>query len=204
MKDKLNHRYEGDPKRMYDFMNEFDVHCPKCDDEAIITVPLYFKYAEAELKCKHCFFSEKAKSRERYRATSKARCKECREFLVINIEERKEIPAYVNIVCEHCRTVNKVQENWESYLMKYSEEGIIDPAFGLPLWYQENVKDEILWAFNKAHLKEIKNYVAAELRERTTDRFKMTMVEKLPNFIKSAKNREEVLKAIEKMESKKK
>ncbi len=202
MKETANHRYEGEAKRMYDFMNEFAVHCPKCNDEAKITVPQYFKYADAELKCNHCFFSEKAQSRVRYKATTKARCKECREFLVIEIEERKEIPSFVNVVCTHCRTMNKVQENWESYILKYNESGIIDPAFGLPLWYQEEVKDEILWAFNKSHLQEIKNYVTAVLRERTTDRFKMTMVEKLPNFIKSAKNRDEIIKAIEKMDSK--
>jgi hypothetical protein len=51
-------------------------------------------------------------------------------------------------------------------------------------------------------LLEIKAYVGSKLRERSTDRFKMTMVEKLPDFIKSAKNREEVLKAIGRMEKK--
>lgn len=202
MKETGNHRYEGEAKRVYDFMNEFAVHCPKCNDEAKITVPHFFKYTDAELKCKHCFFSEKASSRERFKATSKARCIECRELLIININERKEIPPFINVVCRHCNTLNKVKEHWESYILKYNENGIIDPAFGLPLWYQEEVKDEILWAFNKSHLLEIKNYVAAELRERITDRFKMTMVEKLPNFIKSAKNRNDVLKTIEKMEAK--
>lgn len=203
MKETARHRYEGEPKRLYDYMEEFAVHCPKCNDEAKITLPQFFKYTDAELKCKLCFFSEKASSRVRFKATSKARCNECREPLNININERKEIPSFINVVCGHCKTLNKVQENWESYILKYNESGIIDPAFGLPLWYQEEIKDEILWAFNKGHLQEIKNYVTADLRERSTDRFKMTMVEKLPQFIKSAKNREEVVKAIEKMEIKK-
>ena len=78
----------------------------------------------------------------------------------------------------------------------------IDPAFGLPLWYQDIVKGNIIWAFNMRHLTEIKNYVKSTLRERTTDKFKMTMVEKLPDFIKMAKNREEVLKALQGMVSK--
>ena len=59
-----------------------------------------------------------------------------------------------------------------------------------------------IWAYNLRHITEIKNYVRSTLRERTTDRFKMTMVEKLPDFIKLAKNREEVLKALERMETK--
>jgi hypothetical protein len=46
---------------------------------------------------------------------------------------------------------------------------------------------------------EIKHYVQATLRERTTDKFKMTMVERLPDFIKLAKNREEILKTLTQM-----
>ncbi|MBK6821830.1 MAG: hypothetical protein IPG87_02125 [Saprospiraceae bacterium] len=72
----------------------------------------------------------------------------------------------------------------------------------MPLWYSGSVKGELIWAYNQKHLLEIENYVRATLRERTTDRFKMTMVEKLPDFIKSAKNREEVLKTLEKMQNK--
>ena len=64
------------------------------------------------------------------------------------------------------------------------------------------MKGEIIWAYNQKHLLEIENYVRATLRERTTDRFKMTMVEKLPDFIKSAKNRDEVLKALDRMKNK--
>ena len=57
----------------------------------------------------------------------------------------------------------------------------------------------MLWANNIEHLIEIQNYVAATLRERTTNRFKMTMVERLPEFVKVAKNRKHILSALEKM-----
>jgi hypothetical protein len=115
------------------------------------------------------------------------------------IEGYKALPTYVNLTCNSCKTINQVRENWESYIAKYQESGIIDPAFGLPLWFQDTVKGDKIWAYNMRHLPEIKNYVHATLRERTTDRFKMTMVEKLPDFIKLAKNRKEVMKAIERM-----
>ncbi len=73
-----------------------------------------------------------------------------------------------------------------------------DPVFGLPLWFQGNVKGDTLWASNQEHLLEIRSYVTARLGERQTMRI-TTMVEKLPQFIKAAKNREAVLKAIERM-----
>ena len=196
-------RYKGDPLRLYDLMDSFSVHCPKCDGHAQISVPIYFDYKNAALKCTSCHFSEKATNLVRYKPTGKAKCFQCLEFLDLSIiDGYKTIPSYINITCKYCKTINKVSQNWESYIEKYKDSGIKDPAFGLPLWYQDSVKGNTIWAYNLRHITEIKNYVRSTLRERTTDRFKMTMVEKLPDFIKLAKNREEVLKALERMETK--
>ncbi|MBK6573744.1 MAG: hypothetical protein IPG21_14940 [Saprospiraceae bacterium] len=195
-------RYESEPIRLYDLMNEFAVHCPRCQGRANVSVPQLFDFKNGVLKCTACHFSEKAKDRIRYKVSSKAKCRQCLEWLIIDIAERKSIPKYVNVTCEACNTVNRISENWESYQLKYHASGTIDPVFGLPLWYAGSVKGELIWAYNQKHLTEIENYVRATLRERTTDRFKMTMVEKLPDFIKSAKNREEVLKTLEKMQNK--
>ncbi|HRG34262.1 MAG: hypothetical protein JNK69_06235 [Saprospiraceae bacterium] len=195
-------RYESEPIRLYDLMNEFAVHCPKCQGRAIVSVGQVFDFKNAMLKCTACHFSEAGKDRMRYIVSSKAKCRHCLEWLVMDIAERKSIPKYVNVTCGNCNTLNRISENWESYQLKYNPSGILDPAFGLPLWYSGSVKGEIIWAYNQKHLLEIENYVRATLRERTTDRFKMTMVEKLPDFIKSAKNRDEVLKALDRMKNK--
>lgn len=135
----------------------------------------------------------------RYRSTAKAKCGNCLAKLNIDVEGRKTIPKYIIVVCNECKAKNKVAENWEAYIQTYNKAGIIDPIFGLPLYYQTKIKEEILWAYNKDHLIAIKDYVSSDLRERTSHKFKMTMVEKLPQFIKNAKNREEVLKAIDKI-----
>jgi len=193
-------RYRAEPLRLYDLMDMFSVHCPKCDGKAEIKIPQYFDYKNGALKCSACHFSEKVTDLTRFKPYGKAKCQQCLEFLDLSgIEGYKRIPTYVNVTCSSCQTINKVKENWESYIFKYNESGIIDPAFGLPLWYQESVKGNIIWAYNLRHLTEIKNYVQATLRERSTDKFKMTMVEKLPDFIKLAKNRKDVLKAIDSM-----
>jgi hypothetical protein len=181
-------------------MTEFDVHCPKCQGKADITIHQNFDYKNGVLKCTSCHFSEKSAELIRHKPSGKAKCHHCLEFLDFSlIDGYKTVPTYVNVKCNSCQTINKVSENWESYTLKYYESGIIDPAFGLPLWYQDAVKGNIIWAYNLKHLTEIKNYVASTLRERTTDRFKMTMVEKLPEFIKLAKNRKEVIDALERM-----
>jgi hypothetical protein len=47
-------------------------------------------------------------------------------------------------------------------------------------------------------LNEIRSYVSSRLRERQT-MSPTTMVERLPNFIKEARNRETIVKAIDKL-----
>lgn len=59
-----------------------------------------------------------------------------------------------------------------------------------------------LWAYSPGHLTLIHHYVTATMRERAprydTGR-KMTLVARLPAWIKHAKNRDEVLRAIDRI-----
>lgn len=200
MKKQKMKRYSDEPLRMYDLMREFLVHCPKCDGRAEIEIPQPFDYKKGKLNCTSCHFSERAIDLIRFKPSGKSKCLQCLEFLDLsNFDGYKTIPTFQNVRCNACQTIIKVKENWEFYILKYQEFGIIDPVFGLLLWYKNLVKGNIFWAYNLRHLTEIKNYVQAILRERTTERFKMTMVERLPDFIKLAKNRQEVLRAIDRM-----
>jgi phage FluMu protein Com len=192
-------RYQAEPLRRYDFMHEFEVHCPKCTGHAYIKVPHFRMLTQAALTCSACFFTEDMAARVRFKPSGRVKCSHCDTFLVLEMEGQKSIPSYVAVKCPKCLQQTKVSEHWEKYILKYHEGGNLDPAFGLELWFQAIVKKQVIWAYNKQHLEAIRTYVEATLRERTTDRFKMTMVEKLPNFIKYAKNRGEVLKVIDRM-----
>jgi hypothetical protein len=77
--------------------------------------------------------------------------------------------------------------------------GNFDWYFKLPLWLQISCCGETLWAYNYRHLQFLENYVAAKLRERKKPNITRSTASRLPQWIKSAKNRDEVLKAIEKL-----
>ncbi len=79
--------------------------------------------------------------------------------------------------------------------------GNVDWYFRLPLWLQISACGETLWAYNLKHLEMLENYVSAKLRERTS-KGRSSFLSKLPKWIKSAKNREEILKAIGKLKEK--
>lgn len=76
-----------------------------------------------------------------------------------------------------------------------------DYWFNCELWLQASFKNELFWAHNYEHLTYMKQYIGAGLRQRN-ERESFTLVEKLPNFIKSAKNRAKLLKLIDKLEKK--
>jgi hypothetical protein len=102
------------------------------------------------------------------------------------------------LTCRNCMHSEKSIDRKAKYR---SIGGAVDPIFGLPLWFQTEVRGDLFWACNREHLNEIRSYVSSRLRERRTTLF-ATMVEKLPHFIKDSKNRETIIKAIEKLERK--
>lgn len=81
--------------------------------------------------------------------------------------------------------------------------GGIDPYFYLPLWLTANVGENLFWAYNYEHLNFIKDFVSAKLRERNIDNMSnKSLGSRLPKWITSQKNREVILKTIEKLEKK--
>lgn len=77
----------------------------------------------------------------------------------------------------------------------------VDWYFRLPLWLETACCGERLWAYNEKYLDLLENYVAAKLRERTKAG-RSSFLSKLPKWIKTAKNRDEILKAIGKLRAK--
>ncbi|GEC05780.1 hypothetical protein SSP24_34350 [Streptomyces spinoverrucosus] len=79
-----------------------------------------------------------------------------------------------------------------------------DPYFGLPLWLQVETRHGWLWAYNLEHLDVIRRFVQASLRERAPSYEtgpRMTLVARLPAWIKRAKNRDEMLRAVSRIHS---
>lgn len=72
-----------------------------------------------------------------------------------------------------------------------------DPYFGLPLWLRADCCGaNVLWAYNVDHLDLLEAYLAAKLRERGDYRGSMSLVERLPAWLKAAKHRDEALRTI--------
>jgi len=183
-------------------MTDFLVKCPKCANVAEVTVDDSYFQNNGKLYCSNCGHLEFAKDLIRYNVTIIRNCDNCGKHFEKVIPNLKEKVNEVSIACPHCGIMRTFTARNDAVKLVYKNSGkAIDPVFKLALWFQEDVRGNLFWAYNRRHLQEIKNYVSSKLRERQTTTH-TTMVERLPNFIKEAKNRDTILKTIEKLEKK--
>ena len=95
-----------------------------------------------------------------------------------------------------CRTCGHA-ETWSPRNRPSCWGAAVDPFFRQPLWLTATVRGDRLWAYNRAHLDLLAEFVAAGLRERGPyGGCSMSLIEKLPAWLKSRRNRADILAAV--------
>lgn len=70
-------------------------------------------------------------------------------------------------------------------------------------WLSIELAQGTFWAYNYSHLEFLQKHISAELRERSLEDIKNNSIgSRLPKWISSRKNRNELLKVIEKLKNK--
>ncbi|MBQ0966962.1 hypothetical protein KBY91_26180 [Streptomyces sp. RK23] len=105
------------------------------------------------------------------------------------------------LVCRSCGTSKQWSGRGVS-LHRDPHKPAADPYFDIPLWLQTETRHGWVWAYNLEHLDLIRRFVQASLREGIPwhdHGRKMTVVARLPAWMQHAKNRDEVLRAIDRI-----
>ncbi|HVO42213.1 MAG TPA: hypothetical protein VMT34_06310 [Aggregatilineales bacterium] len=127
------------------------------------------------------------------------RCQSCARIAILTPGDRDWF-APRRLTCRHCGHAR----DWaERQIARYWGRPAVDDFFHEPLWLQTPCGNEILWAYNLKHLTLLERYVGASLREhrRGPDGGwqNSALVNRLPRWISSAKNRAAVLKTLQKL-----
>ncbi|MGK5631063.1 hypothetical protein [Streptomyces sp. URMC 123] len=112
------------------------------------------------------------------------------------------VSARHRLVCRGCGLSRQSEKKGVSFRFRWGPEGPTDPYVEVPLWLLAETRHGRLWAYNLEHLDLIRRFVRAPLRERAPwyePGRKMTLVARLPAWVKRAKNRTEVLRVIDRM-----
>lgn len=181
--------------------------CPSCTGPAFVQsrtrYAIPFRPDNARVQCLRCSFQSKQKDGLWFGPVVGGVCQRCPNcgYKYLEATERRAELDYrqrqtVGIKCPACHHLVDLQLTWHPD--KFSGDAI-DPAFGLPLWLQAPCCGRTLWAYNQEHLSALRSYVAAAHRERHPSG-KWSMFTRLPQWVKSAKNREEILRCIGRLE----
>ena len=102
------------------------------------------------------------------------------------------LPYFARLICTRCAHLKDI---------KTDGAGLGDATdwyFNLPLWFQATCCGKTLWAYNRPHLAYLKRYVEADLRDECSYP-NSGLARYLPQWMKAAKNRDEVLRGIHKL-----
>lgn len=165
------------------YMGGFDyalVHCPRCDDMAVRRA--------RRLTCESCAYTSELQPRPQIKPVNPPRgimCPDCDHYVGTNWSY-KQVQL---ILCHRCGWTKKAnaRRNWKVPKRQQPDR----------LWLETDFRGERLWAVNEQHLRFLEDYVAAGVRE--TSSFNSTIASRLPAWIKSGKNREDLLRALTKL-----
>ena len=198
-------RFQDENKWLGSFYNKILVKCPKCESKASVKEELKEKCEcgrchNMVFECKNCFYKINEPVYQ-YIAFGKEYCNNCHEKFEYQSQPLKEKPLTYKTKCPHCN----FQEEWKTKTYRVKVESKLDNGlvrdhwYNLPLWFQKGVCKNVLWAYNQEHIAYLDRYIKAGLRERNNNGSgNGTMVSRLPKFIKEARNREKLLKVLEK------
>ncbi|WP_262148134.1 hypothetical protein [Chryseobacterium foetidum] len=138
-------------------------------------------------------------------------CPNCDKKAIVKSE--KFYDENVKVICTYCGFSKTPEKEYSGHSNIKNPNNLfknivvigggIDPYFQLPLWLSMYVGENLFWAHNYQHLNFIKAFVSAKLRERNIENMSnKSLGSRIPRWIASHKNRDLILKAIEKLEKK--
>ena len=209
-------RFQDPEASLHAYADPAFVECPRCARAARVTGEAYMTFPltpiEARVHCLSCSFFRDFEDHsfvdalERdawwgpYVGMKRRACPKCGHQWVQASEERerlRERPRPVTTECERCEATVELDLNWSIQIFTSKP---IDPWFGMPLWLQTRCCNTRLWAYNRKHLNRLRGFIGAKHRERGRWMRHWSMVSRLPQWMKRAKHREEVLDALEELE----
>lgn len=180
------------------FTTGIQVKCPKCHGMDIVTADEKSAY----FKCINCGYqAEKERTVHRYDVHNQ--CKNCGRYYRVDIEDpAKQHFSALHVKCPYCGTMmsGEVHKTAEAFSYAAEINKGKEPWFGLELWFLTSFQGKPIWAINGEHLTYLIDYLSADLREKPMGRRKKTQSDHLPTFMKTAKNRERIVKLLEKMQ----
>lgn len=205
----MNKRFHDVPIHTFSFWSNIMVICPKCGHLGIVSFDkekniVYFH-------CQTCYLYEEKKTcgEDIYEVTGQ--CTSTGRYFKMSMLKQDIHGQKKKVRCPYCDeyVIGDVQLNNNNHIIVYKDiRNASDPYFNYPLYLQTSFRGKTIWALNQEHLQYLIDYLSANLRTVQSDYHEVyktmrTQSDLLPSFMKLSKNREGIVKALKKLQSKK-
>ncbi len=182
------------------FSTGIAVKCPKCQGLGVVKTDGYKAY----FKCPNCA-TALTKERTNYRCDVHNQCPKCGRYYRVDIDEesKQHFPA-LRVACPFCghMTAGKVHRTRQGFTYYSEVQNGREPFFGFELWFLAYLGRKAVWALNWEHLNYLIDYLSADLRQKPAGYFSQhAQADHLPTFMKTAKNRERIVKLLQGMQN---
>ena len=182
------------------FSTGIAVKCPKCQGLGVVKTDGYKAY----FKCPNCA-TALTKERTNYRCDVHNQCPKCGRYYRVDIDEesKQHFPA-LRVACPFCghMTAGKVHRTRQGFTYYREVQNGREPFFGFELWFLAYLGRKAVWALNREHLNYLIDYLSADLRQKPAGYFSQhAQADHLPTFMKTAKNRERIVKLLQGMQN---
>lgn len=176
------------------------VKCPYCQGQGVV-----FSKDEknnlVQFHCSNCH-AQQIKELVSYVCTVKNFCNKCERHYRVEVSNPKQQQQTVlKVACPFCGALKNGKVNKRRFDCYYQHKGKgCEPFFGFEFWFKTSFKGKVVWALNRKHLNYLIDFLGADLIEKSSAYPMSTASDRLPKFVKLAKNRNAILKQLRKLQ----
>ncbi len=189
------------PYGAFSFYSDMTVVCPKCGKAGTVRFDKERKIAV--FRCGACFAEKEAFSCGNCGFEVTAQCTSTGKYFRTTVSGSKIHGQKIKVRCPYCNELvtGEVTDNRKEHIIFSDVRNGEDPYFHYPLYFQTGYKGKLIWAINREHLQYLIDYLSAEIRIPQSENCNtmLSQSDKLPAFMKSAKNREGIVKLLTKL-----
>lgn len=195
-------RFYDIPYHAFSLFTDMVVICPECGKAG--NVHFDKESYTAIFRCESCFAKKETVPCGSSGFEATAQCTSTGRYFRTPIPTSKIHGQKIRVKCPFCKefVVGDVSDKRQIVFsdIRHAE----DPFFHYPLYFKASFRGKTVWALNREHLQYLIDYLSADIRTVSCDTGQILRFQsdRLPTFMKTAKNREGIVKLLTKLQVK--